>query len=405
MNDTEHHPIGVEIFSGCGAMGVGAMFAGVDLRASYDIDPFACDANRVNLAGVQPTEHAVFSRDLRETHPKHPLRVVDDVEVLLGGFPCQPFSPSRGDRGPDERANLAFITVDWMAALSPDLAIFENVTGLVDDHAQLHYRLTDQMRDLGYEVKTIRVNAADYCVPQERERVFICAVREDHEPPESFYPKHFHHGGADGQQSLIGGGLEERRPCSAVLEDLPEPLPPQRPVDDPVHSTYPGSDHRVRPNSCGAWVNRDGNGGYVLGGGGGCRGEVMMPPNHVAPNHRQETRENYSGWELGCSKNVTTRRLHPDRPAPTMTVSQGTPPLHYIGKAPGNDEPVENVRRLTVREVARLQTFPDWFCFPGTRRQQFQQAGNAVPPHLADHVIGHFVDAVFTLPTPVPTTN
>ncbi len=126
-----------------------------------------------------------------------------------------------------------------------------------------------------------------------------------------------------------------------------------------------------------------------------------MPPNHVAPDHRPETREKYAEWELGCCKNETTRRLHPDRPAPTMTVSQGTPPLHYIGAAPGNDEPVEEVRRLTVREVARLQRFPDWFCFPGTKQHQFQQVGNAVPPHLADHVIGHLVDEVFTKPSPL----
>lgn len=84
-----------------------------------------------------------------------------------------------------------------------------------------------------------------------------------------------------------------------------------------------------------------------------------------------------------------------------MTVSRGTPPLHYVGAAPGNDESVEEVRRLTVREVARLQRFPDWFCFTGIKKQQFQQAGNAVPPQLADHVIGHLIGEVFTKPTPL----
>ena len=91
---------------------------------------------------------------------------------------------------------------------------------------------------------------------------------------------------------------------------------------------------------------------------------------------------------------TTDRRLHPDRPAPTVTISEGTPPVHYDGRTPTNDKPVELVRRLTVREAARLQGFEDHWCFAETKAERFAQVGNAVPPPLAAHVAAHLRDAI-----------
>ena len=102
-------------------------------------------------------------------------------------------------------------------------------------------------------------------------------------------------------------------------------------------------------------------------------------------------------FPLGYSGSSTTkRRLDPVKPAPTMTVSDGTPPVHYVWRSPSTpDAPLADVRRLTVRECARLQTFPDHWCFAGTKAERFRQVCNAVPVRLAEHVTGHLREVVF----------
>jgi DNA (cytosine-5)-methyltransferase 1 len=124
---------------------------------------------------------------------------------------------------------------------------------------------------------------------------------------------------------------------------------------------------------------------------------VWIPPNHVGTDHEEQTRRQMANWPHGfCGSSVTERRLAPDEPAPTVTVSNGTPPVHYQGPTPPlpDDVDVSPVRRLTVREVARLQSFPDWYTFTGTKSDQYRQVGNAVPPLLVDQIARHLRETV-----------
>jgi len=139
-------------------------------------------------------------------------------------------------------------------------------------------------------------------------------------------------------------------------------------------------------------------------------------PNHEPADHDDDTREWMTELPLGYTgDSVTTRRLAPDAPAGTITGSSATPPVHYRGPNPDEAVPADiageasctisrlgylserghhdsisdsDVRRLTIREAARLQSFPDWFVFQGCKTDQLAQVGNAVPPRLQQHLTG-----------------
>lgn len=392
------YPTAIDLCAGCGAASFGLQNVGYNVRAAFEIDPAARYTYQVHVGDHD--DMAVLGHDVTDVRPE---LIEDDIRLVFTGPPCQPFSEAAGEIvTDDERQFVAFAIPEWVAALQPEAAIIENVGGLERNHPDAHGKILDDLEDAGYQVETASLLAADYRVPQTRERVFIIAVRNDRAPPTKWEPPTVR---SDDPDQLtfdqFGTNPEEGpkgyRTAGEALGDLPQPLPPMRPKDDPVHSVSPYDENRVRPHSCGEWLSReeyhgdfDALGPDFRAGGAQAGKAMLMPPNHVESNHRVSTREKYAQWVLGyCGDSTTDRRLHPDEPAPTMTVSNGTPPVHYVGAAPGVDAPVEDVRRLTVREVARLQTFPDHWCFAGLRAEQFRQAANAVPPLLASHVGDH----------------
>lgn len=324
------------------------------------------------------------------TTASHDLATVDtskvrtDPTLVFAGPPCQGFSSAGGGTNTDDPRNaLANATIDWINELQPKLAVIENVVGLRDVHQGRHRELETAFTDAGYNVATVVLNTATYGIPQTRERVFILGVRDDLEPPNRWEPPQKR--AVEPMKTLDGQTLDGYASASDALADLPDPLPPQKPAEDSVHMVSQYDSNRVTPHACGEWMDIDGE-------------ETLMPPNHVAADHSASARQRMATMPHGHSgTSVTERRLHPDKPAPTMTVSSGTPPVHYTGPTPPyRDQTPQDpaVRRMTVREVARIQTFPDWFCFAGTKAEQFRQAGNAVPPHLAAHITSHLGNTV-----------
>lgn len=386
------HPTAVDLCSGCGGFSLGAQNAGFNIRSALEIDDAAFYTYYEHLA--RHDDMALLSRDITTLDPKH---ASENINAVFAGPPCQPFSDAQGnpfDGDPED--TVLFAVTEWIDTLQPAAFAIENVGGLKRNHEDVMSHLLDTLRASGYNVSPVSLNAADYGVPQKRERVFILGFREDIEPPSQWEPPHSRSQHA-GQATLttLDVPRDGYRTAGEALDDLPDPLPPQKPVNDPIHRTPRSNDNRIIPDACPTWLVQNDDGSYELGPGGGISGDVSMPANHVATDHAYETREKYSKWELGyCGGRTTDRRLHPDEAAPTITVSNGTPPVHYVGKAPSNDAAVEDVRRLSVREVARLQTFPDSWCFSGTRVEQYRQVGNAVPPLLASHVSGHLLNTI-----------
>ncbi|WP_440767576.1 DNA cytosine methyltransferase [Natronorubrum sp. DTA7] len=388
-------PTAVDLYAGCGGMTFGLFLAGFHVRGAWEIR--APERYTYHVQHCQENDLAQYG-DATDVDPS---KVPDDLSVLAGGPSCQGWSSAGGEVDPDDPRNEhAFAMAEWADACEPQLVLIENVVGMTELHGPLHSALVDALADAGpgYEVRTLELNAADYGVPQRRKRVFIVGVRDGLPTPDTWTPPETHR---DGQRRLVefgtGRALEGYTTAREAFEDggegpLPRPLESQSPADDPVHATIDElvayrddalDRHRVDPHSVSEFIERDGE-------------EVWMPPNHVVIDHRRGVREGFAEWSLGfCGSSTTDRRLHPDEPAPTMTVSEGTPPVHFAGRSPSTPgASLEDVRRMTVREVARIQTFPDWYAFAGNKHEQYRQASNAVPPLLAAHVASHLRECV-----------
>lgn len=391
-------PTAVDLFAGCGGASLGMEAIGYKPVAAFELDTAANYTYQVHLSDKYQTP--VYQHDLRDVDrsmiPEDELN--GDLDILFAGPPCQGWSSNAGETNShDPRNDLAFKTIEWIAALNPHITVIENVIGLKQLHSGRHSELEQRLSDVGYFVSTVVLNAADYGVPQQRERIFIIGIRDDHTPPDQWEPPQTR--SVEPMHTLDGRTLEGYSTTQEAIGGLPVPLEPiSDPDDDPVHRYSLYDSNRVTPHSCGEWIDVEDYRGDVaeLGPGsisGGVTGgeAVFIPPNHVEADHSMDHREKKSTIELGYSGAPSTdRRLHPDRPAPTIMVSNGTPPLHYTGTSPQHpNQAVGDVRRITVRECARLQTFPDHYCFSGVKTEQFRQVGNAVPPLLAAHITSH----------------
>lgn len=399
MSSAKEYPHAIDLCAGAGGASHGLQLGGFNVRAMFEIDPAAWYTYKVHIGDHD--DMALFRRDVTDVRPD----LLDDLvagelDLLFGGPPCQPYSDN-GDRDPDDpRRYVTFAAVEWVRELKPKVAVIENVEGLENNAPGAFGGVIDSLEDSGYVVRPISLHAPDFGVPQSRDRLFIVAVRDDVGIPSA--PKPVLNDAGQLRLDQIGESVPEIRGYITTSEafdgpgvidgyELPDALPPMAPKDDPIHSVSIYDENRVEPHLCPTWMNRTDDGELVLGDHGGIDGDLLMPPNHVEQDHRDDVRERKSDLPLGFpGAPVTDRRLDPDEPAPTITCSNGTPPFHYVGKSPDHPErSVEDVRRLTVRECARLQTFPDNFCFAGTRDEQYQQVGNAVPPLLAMHLGAH----------------
>lgn len=272
---------------------------------------------------------------------------VPDPHWLHGSPPCKGFSRAGLQNDDDERNQLTWNTVEWIDELQPTVATIEQVPGFQDGGHDK--RLRSELTAAGYDVAMETLNAADFGVPQTRKRLFIVAVRTDH-PARPSHPTPTH--AESPQRTLTGTRLDPYRTVGDVL-----------PLDT----------------------------------------ERAYEANHHPPSHTDRVRERFSRLDPG--QNVTDlddpgtnkasqRRLDPDQPAPTIT---GVP-ADYV-------HPTKD-RCLTNRELARLQSFPDWFRFTGPKKggggtrgdvvTQPEQIGNAVPPKMmkaiGEHVAGLLTD-------------
>ena len=361
----------IDLFAGAGGLSIGASMAGADVRLLVDNDGPSCGTLRANhkLHPGEVLEEDVVALNGMDLRDRAGVR--SDPLLVIGGAPCQPFSKAAywTDEGaeasyrraraagksmdrpvpptfvrPDERRTLVEEFWRITEESDADAFVFENVRSITHPrHRPVLNALIAAASKGGFQTTLMKLNAADYGVPQRRQRVFLVGSRQvaPSEPQRS-------HAKAEKAGGLGLKSYETAGPALAPYAS-DEHFEPEEVVEgrwaEHLRTVPPGGNYKAHT----AW--------------GG----------HPKPTFVTETR--YWNFLL---------KLSPDLPSWTINASPGpwTGPFHWES------------RRLRTSELAALQTFPSGYVFEGSRRERVRQIGNAVPPLLAEVVVS---EAIATL--------
>ncbi|CAD5945859.1 DNA cytosine methyltransferase [Planktothrix agardhii] len=407
-------PIAVDLFAGAGGFGLGFKMAGFSIPLSVEIDTWACDTLRYNHPDM-----TVIQYDIRDFNTESQVKeiCIFKPDIIIGGPPCQGFSiagPAQKD--PKDPRNTLFINfAQWISFLQPKAFVMENVKGLLSrknvDGIKVIDIIKNTFEELGYLVEVWLLNAAEYGVPQIRERVFIIGNNTGKKigaPPKrySLGLLNFNHF----QLSILDH--EKLFPAFTVwdaISDLP-PVNAREGQEEQPYILEAQNDYQV-------WMRKNSQTLY----------------NHVAMDHSQRLVERFkqikwgessadvskeygarsrsgNGELSGKSYDQNNRRLYPYKPSHTITASFYANFIH----------PFQH-RNLTAREGARIQSFPDTYRFLGKktvvshkllhREQrfdekflcQYNQIGNAVPPLLAKVIALHLKEKLELCPQVIET--
>lgn len=317
----------VELFAGAGGLALGMSLAGFHHVLLNEFDTSACNTLKTNKPNWNVIEGDVRHIDFT------PLR--GKVDFLSGGFPCQAFSYAGKQAGfNDTRGTLFFELARAVKEIRPLVFMGENVKGLIShDEGRTFDTIRNTIKELGYTLVDPRVlKAIMYQVPQKRERLILIAIRNDVADKVQFHwPTPFY------RVLTLRDALHK----SDIFDTD---------VSETIGFSYPEKKKQVM-----ALVPQGGNWRDL--------------PEDIAKSYMG------GSWLLGGGKTGMARRLSLDEPSLTLTCSP-------CQKQTERCHPTEN-RPLSVREYARIQTFPDYWQFQGTVAAQYKQIGNAVPVNLA----------------------
>jgi DNA (cytosine-5)-methyltransferase 1 len=300
-------------------------------------------------------KHAnVIVGDIRKLSSEALLEAISTVavDVVTGGVPCQGFSRSNRKRHENDDRNFLFQEfVRVVGVVRPKVVVLENVSGLAQmSSGAFKEAISSAIAGLGYDVYCTILNAADYGVPQKRQRIFFVGVQ----PGVAWrWPQKIR--GSEAAPHFTVG--------QAILDDLPE-----------LNSGQVSDKYQGKPSnelSC------------LL------RGDCQLLTSHEAPSHPQATINRIGRTKPGAPMYNSFKqriRLDPDKPSPTQ-ICGGIRPQFQFGHP-------SQPRGLSIRERARLQSFPDDYTFFGGLVQGRVQTGNAVPPLLAKALADQIMQCV-----------
>ena len=292
--DTDLNKTVVDLFAGCGGLSLGFEANGFK-TIGYEMDEQATNTYNKNLIGE------CFNEKLT-TETKYPK-----ADIVIGGPPCQPFSVGGKQLGLKDSRDGFPIFLSAIRQLDPEVLLFENVRGMLYKNKWYLKEVIEELESLGYYINYALLNAVNYEVPQNRERVIVIGSKQKINLPRN--------------------------------------------------------------------INRKVTAGQALG-------ELPFQFNEDSKFFTESMDRYVANYEK-ASKCINPRDLYLDRPARTLTcrnLAGATGDMHRVRLKDGRR------RRITVREAARLQSFPDWFEFSGTETNLYNQIGNAVAPNFAYHL-------------------
>lgn len=328
----------LDLFSGCGGMSLGFEQAGYEIKLGIDNWAEALQTFRENHSNS-----AILEADLSILKPSDIS--INEIDVIIGGPPCQGFSIS-GKRNPNDPRNKLYQSfVSFVEYFKPKAFVMENVPNLIAmNKGEVKNQIIEEFEYLGYTVVYKVILASDHGVPQNRKRVFFIGLLNQ---KEFKFPD--------------GCFLEKKINSAEAISDLPE----NEVADASEYQSLPFSEYQktMRRESCGIF-------------------------NHQITKHTEKTINtialvpdggNYKNLpkELQQTRkvNIAWTRLNSQKPSFTIDTGHNHHFHYKFNRVP------------TARESARIQSFPDSFIFSGKKNDQLKQIGNAVPP-IIGNIIG-----------------
>jgi len=330
----------IDLFCGSGGLSYGFEKAGYHIALGIDNDEMALHTFKKNHKNSE-----IIYGDITEINYEHDIKKIIGnvtIDLIVGGPPCQGMSISGPRKFEDPRNRLYLSFIRLVREIQPKAFVIENVPGLVGlFKGRIKDSIISKFSEMGYKVNYKVLTASDYGVPQSRKRVFFVGVKD--------------------KEFIFPHANLEQITCEMALSDLP-------PLENEIGTE--NMDYLTEPQNTYQKLMREKSNRVI---------------NHIAANHSDRIKkiislvpdggnykdlpEKYQGVR---NFNVAWTRFSSSKPAPTIDTGHRHHFHYKYNRVP------------TVRECARLQSFPDDFEFFGNKTQQFRQVGNAVPPILAE---------------------
>jgi len=367
----------LDLFAGAGGMTLGFKNAGIQSIGAIEIDRFTAETFKHNFPEIP-----IYNRDIYSFTNEEISELFAGVDIVAGGPPCQGFSVA----GPtqygiiDKRNTLIMEFFRFIEVIRPKYCVLENVKGILSGKMNSTQKAIsvymDALKNISYKSRVYILQAADFGVPQFRERVVIISAQDEKDLPTAIV------GDFSGEKKVIKvrdvfGDLPLVNAGEGVNDLIPYDMEPQSVYQEFMRKNSNGVTNHVAMKHTRRLIERFAN---IPQGG-----SLLDAPAEYGQRQR-------NGNELDANKRYKTnnQRLHPDKVSFIVTASFQSTFVHpYLN------------RNLTAREGARLQSFPDGFFFCGPRTlmskslliredrldeiglSQYNQIGNAVPPRMA----------------------
>jgi len=364
-------------------MSLGFQQAGFDVMAAVEHDPIHCAVHEFNFpecAAICRSVADIDGRYIRE----HSGIDAADIDVVFGGAPCQGFSMIGKRILDDPRNHLVYHFVRLVTELKPRFFVFENVKGLtVGKHEKFLLEIIEAFEEKGYKIeKRYQVlNAATFGVPQDRRRLFLLGARRGMPLPS--YPEKTH-SPKSGQKEMFGEGSRTPTVWEAI-GDLPEANDFDELLDrDWVLAEF------GRPSDYAVSLRQEPKDG---------RRELLS--SSLRTVHTQASIDRFDRTPFGAIEPISRfYKLDPDGLCNTLRAGTASDRGAFTSPRPIHPR---SPRCITVREAARLHSYPDWFRFHVTKWHGFRQIGNSVPPLLAQAVASRLAEQLTARPRKTKT--